>query len=83
MTDLQHGTPSGLSVRPHMTASDLCPSRKKALACRGPSTHGAASYRAKSLEPASSAIPTAAADKQHYDDDDQKSCRVHIVLLKA
>jgi hypothetical protein len=24
-----------------MTASDFCPSRKKALACRGPSTHEA------------------------------------------
>jgi hypothetical protein len=35
---------------------------------------------AKSLEPASSAVPNAA-DKQHYDDNDQKSCGVHVVLL--
>jgi len=28
----------------HMTASDLCPLTKKALACRGPSTHEAASF---------------------------------------
>jgi hypothetical protein len=30
-----------------------------------------------SLVPPSSAVPTAA-DKQQYDDDDQKSCGVHI-----
>jgi hypothetical protein len=36
--------------------------------------------RAKSLEPASSAVPNAA-DKQHYDDSDQKSCGIHVVLL--
>jgi hypothetical protein len=35
------------------------------------------------LEPASPAEPTAAADKQHYDYDDQKSCGVHTVLLIA
>ena len=35
-----------------------------------------------SLVPPSSAVPTAA-DKQQYDDDDQKSCGVHIVLLKG
>jgi len=35
------------------------------------------------LEPASPAVPTAAADKQHYDYDDQKSCGVHTVLLTA
>jgi hypothetical protein len=39
------------------------------------------SYCAKSLEPASPAVPTAAPDQQHYDNDDQKSCGVHIVLL--
>jgi hypothetical protein len=38
-------------------------------------------YRASGLEPASSAVPAAATDKQHYDDDDQKSGGVHIVLL--
>ena len=38
---------------------------------------------AAALEPASPAIPTAAADKQHYDDNDQKSCGVHTVLLIA
>jgi hypothetical protein len=56
--------------------------RKRGAIKKRPPT-GAASYRAKSLEPASPAIPTTAADKQHYDDDDQKRCRVHIVLLKA
>ena len=35
------------------------------------------------LEPASPAVPTAAADKQHYDYDDQKSCGVHAVLQIA
>jgi hypothetical protein len=35
------------------------------------------------LEPASPAVPTAAADKQHYDYDDQESCGVHTVLLTA
>jgi hypothetical protein len=35
---------------------------------------------ARSLEPASPAVPTAAPDKQHYDDNDQKGCGVHIVL---
>jgi hypothetical protein len=35
-----------------------------------------------SLVPPSSAVPTAA-DKQQYDDDDQKSRGVHIVLLKG
>ena len=35
------------------------------------------------LKPASPAVPTAAADKQHYDYDDQKSCGVHTVLLIA
>ena len=40
-------------------------------------------YRASSLEPASSAVPTPASDKQHYDDDDQESCGVHIVLQVA
>ena len=55
--------------------------KRGAIKKRSPT--GAASYRAKSLEPASSAIPTTAADKQHYDDDDQKCCCVHIVLLKA
>ena len=35
------------------------------------------------LEPASPAVPTAAADKQHYDYDDQKSCGIHTVLLIA
>src|ERR1700722_21033795 len=39
------------------------------------------SYCTRSLEPASPAIPTAAPDKQHYDDDDQKGCGIHIVLL--
>ena len=38
---------------------------------------------AGTLEPASPAVPTAAADKQHYDYDDQKSCGVHSVLLTA
>ncbi len=38
---------------------------------------------AAGLEPASPAIPTAAADKQHYDYDDQKSCGIHAVLLIA
>ncbi len=38
---------------------------------------------AATLEPASPAVPTAAADKQHYDYDDQKSCGVHTVLLIA
>ena len=38
---------------------------------------------AAALEPASPAVPTAAADKQHYDYDDQKSCGVHAVLLIA
>jgi len=38
---------------------------------------------AAALEPASPTIPTAAADKQYYDDDDQKSCGVHAVLLIA
>ena len=38
---------------------------------------------AAALEPASPAVPTAAADKQYYDDDDQKSCGVHTVLLIA
>ena len=33
------------------------------------------------LEPAAPAVPTATADKQYYDDDDQKSCGVHNVLL--
>jgi hypothetical protein len=32
------------------------------------------------LEPASPAVKTATSEKQHYDDDDQKSCVVHIVL---
>jgi len=35
------------------------------------------------LKPASPAVPTAAAEKQHYDYDDQKSCGVHTVLLTA
>ena len=36
----------------------------------------------KSLEPSSPAVPTAAADKQRYDNnDDQKSGAVHIILL--
>ena len=39
-------------------------------------------YSAKSLEPAPSAVETAA-NKQHYDDNDQKSCGVHIVLLSG
>ncbi len=39
--------------------------------------------RTAALEPASSTIPTAAADKQYYDDDDQKSCDVHTILLRA
>ena len=34
----------------------------------------------KNLEPASSAVPATAADKQYHDDNDQKSCGVHIVL---
>ena len=34
------------------------------------------------LEPAPSAVPTATADQQHYEDNDQKSCGVHIVLLQ-
>jgi hypothetical protein len=38
---------------------------------------------AAALEPASPAGPTAAADKQHYDYYDQKSCGVHAVLLIA
>jgi hypothetical protein len=33
------------------------------------------------LEPAAPAVPTATTDKQYYDDDDQKSCAVHNVLL--
>ena len=33
------------------------------------------------LEPAAPAVPTATTDKQYYDDDDQKSCGVHNVLL--
>jgi len=37
----------------------------------------------RSLEPASSAVPAAAADKQYHDDNDQKSCGVHIVLPLA
>jgi hypothetical protein len=41
----------------------------------------AASYRA--LKPASAAIPTATAEKQHDDNDDQKSCGVHSVLRKS
>jgi hypothetical protein len=36
---------------------------------------------AAALEPASPAVPAAAADKQHYDYDDQKSCGVYAVLL--
>jgi len=32
------------------------------------------------LEPASPPVKTATSEKQHYDDDDQKSCVVHIVL---
>jgi hypothetical protein len=35
---------------------------------------------AKSLEPAPPAVETAA-NNQHYDDNDQKSCCVRIVLL--
>jgi hypothetical protein len=35
------------------------------------------------LKPAPAAIPTATADKQHDDNDDQKSCRVHSVLRKS
>jgi len=35
------------------------------------------------LKPASPAVPTAAADKQHYDYDDQKSCGVYTVPLTA
>jgi hypothetical protein len=34
------------------------------------------------LVPPPSAVPTAA-DEQQYDDNDQKSCGVHIVLLKS
>jgi len=43
-------------------------------------SHDDVAYSAKSLEPAPSAVETAA-NKQHYDDNDQKSCGVHIVLL--
>ena len=43
-------------------------------------SHDDVAYSAKSLEPTPSAIKTAA-NKQHYDDNDQKSCGVHIVLL--
>jgi hypothetical protein len=39
------------------------------------------SYRA--LKPAPAAIPTATAEKQHDDNDDQKSCGVHSVLRKS
>jgi hypothetical protein len=35
------------------------------------------------LKPASAAIPTATAEKQHDDNDDQKSCGVHSVLRKS
>jgi hypothetical protein len=38
---------------------------------------------AAALKPASPTVPTAAPDKQYYDDDDQKSCGVHTVLLIA
>ena len=34
-----------------MTASDLCRSRKKALACRGPSTHEAAYSKRQGIKP--------------------------------
>jgi hypothetical protein len=34
----------------------------------------------KDLEPASSAVPATAANKQYHDDNDQKGCGVHIVL---
>jgi Cyclic nucleotide-binding domain len=34
----------------------------------------------KNLEPASSAVPAAATDKQYHDYNDQKSCGVHGVL---
>ncbi len=37
-------------------------------------------YSAESLEPAPSAVQ-AAANKQHYDENDEESCGVHIVLL--
>jgi hypothetical protein len=35
------------------------------------------------LEPAPTPIPTAAADQQHNNDNDQKSSGVHVVLLKV
>ena len=38
---------------------------------------------AAALKPASPAVPTTTADKQHYDYDDQKSCGVHTILLIA
>jgi hypothetical protein len=45
-------------------------------------SHEDVTYTAKSLEPAPSAVETAA-NKQHDDDNDQKSCGVHIVLLSG
>jgi hypothetical protein len=35
---------------------------------------------AKSLEPTPSAVPTATADQQHNENDDKKSCGVHVAL---
>jgi hypothetical protein len=39
-------------------------------------SHDDAAYSAERLEPAPSAVHTAA-NKQHYDDNDQKSCGIH------
>ena len=44
--------------------------------------HDDVAYSARSLEPASSAVPKAA-DKQHCDDNNEQGCGVHIVLLSG
>jgi hypothetical protein len=58
---LRNPSRPAVHVRPHgkaghMTAGDLCPSRKNALACRGPSTHEAVSVKEHWAVPCSGMI---------------------------
>jgi MFS family permease len=73
----QHGLSARGELRPVMELR----ARGPGLEAVGGRQLKAALYRA--LIPASAAIPTATAEKQHDDNDDQKSCGVHSVLRKS
>jgi hypothetical protein len=73
VSEVRHGPPLNASLPPSQSPAHggYAVGRSKA------------ENMAAALKPASPTVPTAAPDKQYYDDDDQKSCGVHTVLLIA